>query len=377
LFVHKQKIGYNIININKEVGMTMPVRILIVDDDAAARRRIREALVDGHYLLEEASDGLDGIHKVMAFRPDLILLDVVMPKMDGLKMCKFLHENLETSEIPVIMLTAHGDSAASLKKLELGVNDFITKPFEDDDLIVRVKRQVEIKEKLDRLLSEKEDLHVIQKMIHTLYEKKSMYDLLYTLVRQITGMIEAERCSFVRVREDRQTGVVEASSDSPDVQNLEIDLKKYPEILEVVDSKKILVIQDIGSAPIMAPVRERLEKIRFQSLVLIPVVLGDRIVGTLLLRSARSSKTFTERELRFLEAIAEAARPAILNARLFEKMEEKLLNAPVKDRILEDGKLQYNLPVQENGNRIMDQIFQLKDEIRRLKQVQQEIREQK
>lgn len=357
--------------------MTMPVRILIVDDDAAARRRIREALVDGHYLLEEASDGLDGIHKVMAFRPDLILLDVVMPKMDGLKMCKFLHENLETSEIPVIMLTAHGDSAASLKKLELGVNDFITKPFEDDDLIVRVKRQVEIKEKLDRLLSEKEDLHVIQKMIHTLYEKKSMYDLLYTLVRQITGMIEAERCSFVRVREDRQTGVVEASSDSPDVQNLEIDLKKYPEILEVVDSKKILVIQDIGSAPIMAPVRERLEKIRFQSLVLIPVVLGDRIVGTLLLRSARSSKTFTERELRFLEAIAEAARPAILNARLFEKMEEKLLNAPLKDKILEDGKLQYNLPVQENGNRIMDQIFQLKDEIRRLKQVQQEIREQK
>ncbi len=357
--------------------MTMPVRILIVDDDAAARRRIREALISGHYLFEEASDGLEGIHKVMAFRPDLILLDVVMPRMDGLKMRKFLHENLQTREIPVIMLTAHGESADSLRKLELGVNDFITKPFQDDDLLARVKRQLEIKEKLDRLMSEKEDLHVVQKMIHTLYEKKSMYDLLYTLLRNITDIIEVERCSFVRVREDRQTGVVEASSDSPDVRNLEIDLKKYPEILEVVDSKKMLIIQDIGSAPIMAPVRQYLEKIRFQSLVLIPVALDDRIVGTLLLRSARSTTVFTERELRFLKAITEAARPAILNAHLFEKMEEKLLNAPVKDKILEDSRLQYNLPPQDNGHMVMDQIFRLKDEIRRLKEVQQEIREQK
>ncbi|MEK6777248.1 MAG: response regulator [bacterium] len=357
--------------------MDKPTRILIVDDDSAARVRIKEALLSGHFLFEEASDGVEGLQKVYSFHPDLILLDVVMPRMDGLKMSRFLQQNTQTCEIPVIMMTASKESADALREFHQEANDFIDKPFRDTDLLSRVRRQVKIKEELDRLMSEKETLDVIRKMIHTLGQKKSMYDLLYTLVKSISENIEVERCSMVRVREDQRTGVVEASSDAPDIRNMEIDLGKYPEIIKVLDTKQILFIQNIGEDPIMAPVRDHLKKIRFHSLVLFPVIVDDRILGTLLLRTARSKKTFSERELQFLRAVVDAARPAIMSAHLFEKVEERLLSAPMMEENTPDSRLQYNLPQTEKGIEIMDQIQRIKDEIRYLKLTQKEIREQK
>ncbi len=357
--------------------MVQPNRILIVDDSAGIRAKIMSVLANDDYLFEEAADGLDGLNKVATFQPDLILLDIIMPKMDGLKMWKSLQKDRHTRHIPIIILTSHDQSSDSIRSLRIGANDFVTKPFQDDDLLTRVQRQLEVKKKLDWLMNEKEDLHLIQQMIHSLYEKNSMYELLYTMVTKISEIIDVARCSFVRVREDRETGVVEASSDGPQIRNLEIDLKKYPEILKVLQTKEMLVIQDIGKAEIMAPVREHLKEIRFQSLMLLPVVEEDHLVGTLLLRTARCEKNFLEREVRFLEAIAEAARPAILNARLFEAVEERLLTAPTKEEGLADSPLRYDFSEQDNPMQVMDQLCRLKDEIRGLKELQHEVHKHK
>ncbi len=350
--------------------MIRPSRILIVDNDPPSRARMKIVLAAYDYVFDEASDGIEGLQRVFSFSPDLILLDTHMPRMDGLKMCKLLQKNKLTCNIPIIMLTAHGRNDETVKCLEMGANDSIRKPFEQHDLLARVKRQLEIKKKLDRLMHEKEDLTLIQKMIHALYEKKPMYDLLYDLAQNISKIINVERCSIVRVREDKLTGVVEASSDNPRIKDFEIDLKKYPEIIEVVRSKKVLIIQDIEKADIMAPALQYLKEIRFQSLALVPIVEEDVIVGTLLLRTARERKGFSEREIWFLKAIARASRPAILNARLFEAMEERLLSAPTKEGSLTDSPLRYEFPESGVSIQLMDQIHQLKEEIQGLKQLQ-------
>lgn len=114
-------------------------RILIVDDDESVRSMIKRVLGPHHYIFEEASDGVEGLKKVSSFQPDLILLDIVMPKMDGLKMCRFLQDNSETQDIPVIILTSNNKTACILKCLQLGANDYISKPFQDNDLLARVE----------------------------------------------------------------------------------------------------------------------------------------------------------------------------------------------------------------------------------------------
>ncbi len=357
--------------------MSAPVKILIVDDDQTFRMLLREALSAPQYLTEEAVDGVDALKKVSRFRPDLILLDIQMPRMDGVKVCEYLKQKPETRDIPVIMLSAYGTQENSLRCLEGGPNDFIRKPFETSDLLARITRQLKIRKKLERLVREREDLRLIQEILHTLYEKDSMYELLYTLVRKISEIIQVERCSFVRIREDGKTGVVEASSDDRKIRNLEIDLGKYPEILEVQKNREILILQDILSSPLMTPVRDRLKNLNFRSLVLVPVTSEGRIAGTFLLRMARGGAPFSEREISFLKTIAEAARPVIQNAQRFEEVENRLLTAPVKDPSPLDSPIQFNLPPEDQSGKMLDEVFRLQGGIRYLKKLREKTRNQK
>jgi DNA-binding response OmpR family regulator len=347
--------------------MTEKCRILIVEHDQKIRQGIREVLRPCPYLIEEASDGVDGLQKVVSFRPDLIVMAVTMPRLDGLTMCKHLRLTLMTQDIPVILLSAGKKSVCTLEGLQAGAADLIMKPIDGYELLARVERQLETKEKLDRLTGEKEDLLRIQKMIHTLYEKKTIYDLLYTLVRTLAEVMQLERCSFVRIRNGHTVGVVEASSDSPRVRNLEIDLEKYPELVEVFQSRQTLLIPDIETSPIMQPVREHLKRVRYQSLVLLPVLAEGSIVGTLLLSSARSGLPFTERDVWFLETIIAAASPAILNAQRYEEMEEWLLSTTDLDDDLVDAPAECISPERDPAKEMMEEVFRIKGGIDRLK----------
>ncbi len=346
-------------------------RILIVDDDPSIRRLMRDALAPQRYLLEEAGDGIEGLMKVVVFRPDLVLLDIVMPKMDGIAMCQHLQRDKSTEDIPIIMLSSEPKRVCSMECLQSGANDVIVKPFDPSDLVARIERQLEIKEKLDNLVSEKEELTLIQKLVRVLYEKKSMHDLLYTLVMQISDVIDVERCSFVRVRDDGQTGVVEASSDDASIRNLEIDLGRYPEIIEMLRTKKILFLQEIGKSNLMSSVREHLEEIKCQSLVLIPVLEVHRIAGTLLLRTARRKSAFSPKEIRFLESITDAARAAILNVKGCEGLEDQIL-----DEALENKGFAQNSAL-DHAQTMVDECFRLKEEILSLKDLQQELRQRR
>jgi len=111
-------------------------RILIVDDDSAIRKFIRANLEARDYKVMLAGDGEEAIKIVEAELPDLILLDVMMPKMDGFTVCRQLREWTET---PIIMLTARDSETDKVKYLDAGADDYLTKPFSLKELLSRIK----------------------------------------------------------------------------------------------------------------------------------------------------------------------------------------------------------------------------------------------
>jgi type IV pilus assembly protein PilB len=120
-------------------------RILVVDDNEDLRMFIRKGLerVDSSLLFEEASNGLEALQRIEESPPHLILLDLMMPGMDGLEVCKRLRADLQTAFLPIIMLTARDD--ASSKKLGFlsGTDDYVVKPFDAEELAARVRRLLE------------------------------------------------------------------------------------------------------------------------------------------------------------------------------------------------------------------------------------------
>jgi len=115
-------------------------RILLVDDEPDIVETAAFMLQTRNYLVSTASGGLEGIEKAKNERPDLILLDIMMPEVDGYDVCMRLKADEDTRHIPIIMLTAKGESEAVLKSYGLGANDYIVKPFSLPSLLGKLRK---------------------------------------------------------------------------------------------------------------------------------------------------------------------------------------------------------------------------------------------
>ena len=114
----------------------MPKKILIVEDEANIRELLRLYLEREGYTVLEAENGVEGIKKWKSDKPDMLLLDVMMPVMDGWAVCKEIRAE---SDVPIIMLTAKGETADRVSGLEMGADDYIVKPLEMPEVIARVR----------------------------------------------------------------------------------------------------------------------------------------------------------------------------------------------------------------------------------------------
>ena len=114
----------------------MPKKILSVEDEANIRELLRLYLEREGYTVIEAENGVEGIKKWKSEKPDMLLLDVMMPVMDGWAVCKEIRAE---SDVPIIMLTAKGETADRVSGLEMGADDYIVKPLEMPEVIARVR----------------------------------------------------------------------------------------------------------------------------------------------------------------------------------------------------------------------------------------------
>jgi diguanylate cyclase (GGDEF)-like protein len=114
-------------------------KILVIDDTELMVKLTTDVLTKHGYEVVSANNGVDGIKMVASEKPDLLLLDVVMPGIDGFEVCKLLRKDESNNLIPIIMLTAQGNEEDKLAGLELGADDYITKPFNPRELVSRVR----------------------------------------------------------------------------------------------------------------------------------------------------------------------------------------------------------------------------------------------
>src|SRR5947207_12905941 len=129
----------------------MTARILVVDDVELNVRLLEAKLANEYFEVIAADNGPIALELAENELPDIILLDVMMPRMDGLEVCRRLKANPRTTDIPVVMVTALSDIADRLRGLEAGADDFLTKPVNDIALFARVRSLVRVKRMMEEL----------------------------------------------------------------------------------------------------------------------------------------------------------------------------------------------------------------------------------
>jgi signal transduction histidine kinase len=136
-------------------------RILVIDDHAGLRKLLAIVLQTAGYQVESAEDGPEGLHMLQTCAPDLVLLDVMMPSMTGYEVLQTIRQNPATAELPVIFLTALGEKEKVVKGLQTGANDYVTKPFEQEVLLARVRTHLRIKELNDQRRRDMERMAIL------------------------------------------------------------------------------------------------------------------------------------------------------------------------------------------------------------------------
>jgi DNA-binding response OmpR family regulator len=136
-------------------------KILVVDDEAINLEFFEVMLSRLGFLVEKAEDGLDALEKIKRFHPDLIMLDNIMPRMSGWELTKALKATVEYRDIPIIMFSALDDVKDKLESFELGVEDYITKPFNFSEVLARIRVVFRNRELLNLVAAREARLEVI------------------------------------------------------------------------------------------------------------------------------------------------------------------------------------------------------------------------
>ncbi len=225
--------------------MPKEYKVMIVDDDFELCRFMSQFLSRQGFLTFTASDGEEGLKKTEEICPDLILLDAMMPQMSGYEVCKRLKDNEKTRLIPVIMITGAGEKEMKIKGIEAGVDDFITKPADHEELIARVRSLIRVKTLNDQLENVENVLYTLVNII----DAKDSYTRGHSERVTKFALVLAKEMSFSRenlnllekaskLHDIGKIGVPEAILNKPAALTEEEfnEIKKHPAIGEKICS---------------------------------------------------------------------------------------------------------------------------------------------
>jgi len=119
--------------------MTAVTRVLVVEDDPDIAQLVRHFLEKAGFAVEQLANGRDALASIASRPPDLLVLDLMLPQVDGLEICRVVRSNSATAGLPIIMLTARGEESDRIVGLEIGADDYLAKPFSPNELVARVR----------------------------------------------------------------------------------------------------------------------------------------------------------------------------------------------------------------------------------------------
>lgn len=227
------------------------------------------------------------------------------------------------SGLPAIALIS-GDARKGIRAVaEQGVNNYIFKPFLDIDLAHKLEVLIHEKEALSRMESRKRELEAVVELTQLISDTLDSKELLFRIVKKIAEIIPVTRCSIIKIDWRRKTAFVVASFEDPLFRGIKLSLRKYPEILEALTSKKHVIVRDVKTDPIMEKVRELVSPLGIRSILVVPIFFHSKVIGTLFLRTSRAEHDFTEHEVSLLNNMAHASANSLYNAFLFEQVEDE------------------------------------------------------
>lgn len=291
-------------------------KILVADDDPALLDTVGWILRDKGYEVVAVERADEVMEKLELEEPDLLLLDVMMPKTDGLQLLEQVKSDERWRDIPVVIISSMPPEDGTVASLGLGAADFIPKPFRVRELLARVEAHLRTSLQLKSARKEARTRSELVEILHEVTRSLKPDEIYHILARRVGRALNIAMCSIVIKSANKPgIGVVVATYDDPMLHNLEIQLDKYPEIERALETNEPLLVADVSTDPIYRDVRKKWKRdgidVPTRSAIALPFDLrGDR-AGVFFLRTTGDTPPLTEADTHFAATVIKAAVAAI------------------------------------------------------------------
>ena len=297
-------------------------KIMLVDDDVSLAHTLSYILREHGYQVVVSHGGENLLSLVATEKPQLLLLDIMMPKVDGLALLERLKEDHRFKDLPVLMLSSMPPEEATVKALGLGAADFIPKPVRAKELFARVEAHLRVGQTLLQAREEARSRAAMVEILHEVTDSLKPDEIYHILARRVARVLNISKCSMVLAKSGDRTGLVVAALENPMLRNLEIELKRYPEIERALSTGSLVLVTDVATDPLYEVERRRWEsqgiQVPTRSAVAVPFSMKDRQVGVFFLRTTGQGAALTSADAEFAETVIRTAVAAIEKAYDFE-----------------------------------------------------------
>jgi PAS domain S-box-containing protein len=343
--------------------------ILIVDDTPTNLRVLCDFLTDSGFEVLVATDGESAIEQAIYAQPNLILLDVLMPGIDGFETCRQLKANPSTQAIPVIFMTALSETVDKVKGFQVGAVDYVTKPLQPEEVLARIRNhltiqnlrnqlqeqnlrlQQEVKERqqaeeLVRQQAQRERL--LGEIAQRIRQSLDLEEILSTTVSEVRQFLQTDRVLIYRFFDD-WSGIVaveSVSSDELSILNTRISDPCFGEAyVERYQKGRIRVIEDIYTAGVTPCHLDFLLNIQVRANLVVPILQKERLWGLLVAHHCYKPRQWQQWEVDFLEALSTQIAIAIQQGQLYQRLrrQNRVLVALAKSRTVNHGDLNSTL----------------------------------
>jgi len=297
-------------------------RILVADDDESLVKTLTWILKEHGYDVHVCPGGDGLLTKLEEVKPALLLLDIMMPKVDGLQLLERLKQDERYKDLPVLMVSSMPPEDATVKALGLGAADFIAKPFRVRELLARVEAHIRVGQALAQAREEARSRAAMVDILHEVTDSLKPDEIYHILARRVARVLNISKCSMVLAKSGDQQGVVVAAYENPMLRNLQIELARYPEIRQALTTGRLVLVEDVATDPLYKEERLRWEKdgikVPTRSAVALPFWMRDQQMGVFFLRTTGDDPPLTRADAQFGETVIKTAVSAIEKAYDFE-----------------------------------------------------------
>lgn len=290
-------------------------RVIIADDDFQMARRLADFLNGKGFQAIAVSNGKDAKTEILTFKPRFVLANLTLPDGNALQIIDYIRTEPKlrsaSSSMHVIVLSGHNTAENVKLAINQGAKDYVVKPFRFEDMVKRLvfhsrnfRGLGEVAAKDVNKFDEVGLMHHLTVLVlRQALGSGRLEDILYNLTKMVTMRVIGVRCSIIHCL-DQKTGFVVTSNDDRKASGIQLDLYKYPEVLHVLNTQKLIAIENIDDTLEMRHIKDQLSDIVFNSMIVCPVSRRGEAFGVLSLRMSPDKKHISDNEIRFMEIVS-------------------------------------------------------------------------